>query len=88
MTPLLDVAGLSKAYRLPGGRRLLAVDDVDLRLDRGRTLAIVGESGCGKSTLGRLLLRLDEADAGRILLDGVDVRALRGAGLRATTSGS
>ena len=80
---LLSATGLRKTYPLPGHRRLLAVDGVDLRLDRGRTLAIVGESGCGKSTLGRLLLRLDEADAGEILLDGRDVRALRGAALRA-----
>ncbi len=83
MTPLLEAAGLRKSYPLGRGRRLLAVDGVDLRLDRGRTLAIVGESGCGKSTLGRLLLRLDEADAGQIRLDGQDIRALRGAGLRA-----
>jgi oligopeptide/dipeptide ABC transporter ATP-binding protein len=84
--PLLRAQGLSKSFALPGAggrRRLLAVDTVDLSVDRGRTLAVVGESGCGKSTVGRLLLRLQEADAGRILLDGADVRALDRRGLRA-----
>jgi oligopeptide/dipeptide ABC transporter ATP-binding protein len=81
-TPLLAAEGLHKAYNLPGGRSLLAVDGVDIHLDRGETLAVVGESGCGKSTLGRLLLRLEQPDAGRMLLDGVDVRGLTGAALR------
>ena len=76
---LLVAEGLSKAFVLPGGRRLVAVDDVSLSLERGRTLAVVGESGCGKSTLGRLLLRLQDADAGRVLLDGAVVGATDGA---------
>jgi oligopeptide/dipeptide ABC transporter ATP-binding protein len=80
--PLLHAEALHRAYPLPGGRALRAVDGIDLALERGQTLAVVGESGCGKSTLGRLLLRLEEADAGRILLDGVDLRALRGGALR------
>ena len=79
---LLRAENLHRAYPLPGGRSLRAVDGIDLTLRRGETLAIVGESGCGKSTLGRLLLRLEEADAGRILLDGTDLRGLRGAALR------
>jgi oligopeptide/dipeptide ABC transporter ATP-binding protein len=81
--PLLQAEGLSRTYPLPGGRALRAVDGIDLALARGETLAIVGESGCGKSTLGRLLLRLEEADSGRILLDGTDMRGLRGDALRA-----
>ena len=83
MTPLLQAQGLHKSFALPGGRRLLAVDGVDLQVDRGETLAIVGESGCGKSTLGRLVLRLQEPDAGRIALEGADTHALRGTALRA-----
>ncbi|MGI4953042.1 MAG: ABC transporter ATP-binding protein [Janthinobacterium lividum] len=81
-TPLLRATGLRKAFPLPGGRRLLAVDGVDLALERGRTLAVVGESGCGKSTLGRLLLRLQPADAGRIELGGAEIGTLPGLALR------
>ncbi len=80
--PLLWAEGLSRSFAVPGGRRLLAVDGVTVRLERGRTLAVVGESGCGKSTLGRLLLRLYPADAGRIQLDGVDIETMPNLALR------
>ena len=59
-----------------------AVDGVDLDLPRGGTYGLVGESGCGKSTLGRGLLRLVEPTAGSIVIDGVDVLALKGEALR------
>ncbi|WP_158886773.1 dipeptide ABC transporter ATP-binding protein [Amycolatopsis anabasis] len=84
--PLLAVHGLTKTFPGSGWRahrhRTTAVDGVDFTVDRGETLALVGESGAGKSTVARLLVRLEEPTAGRITFDGAEVTALRGAGLR------
>lgn len=56
--------------------------DFDLTLEPGRTVAVVGPSGAGKSTLSMLPLRFYEPAAGRILLDGIDIRELKLANLR------
>ncbi|MFN9389241.1 MAG: ATP-binding cassette domain-containing protein, partial [Betaproteobacteria bacterium] len=60
-------------------RRLRAVDQASFAIPRGRTLALVGESGCGKSTVARLVTGLYRPSRGRVLFDGVDVTAARGA---------
>jgi peptide/nickel transport system ATP-binding protein len=52
---------------------LRAVDDVSFRIERGRTLALVGESGCGKSTVARLMVGLHEPTRGRVRFGGVDL---------------
>jgi oligopeptide/dipeptide ABC transporter ATP-binding protein len=69
------LAGLPLARYLPlrPARAVQAVDDVSLTIHRGEVLGLVGESGSGKSTLGRLLLRLIDADAGQLTLDGTTV---------------
>ncbi|GAB3491374.1 dipeptide ABC transporter ATP-binding protein [Amycolatopsis cihanbeyliensis] len=83
--PLLTVSGLAKTFAGPGWRgrhRRTAVAGVDFTVDRGETLALVGESGAGKSTVARLLVRLEEPTAGGMRFDGAEVAELRGAALR------
>ncbi len=75
---VLQVENLQKEYRTTGsflskGRVVKAVNDVSFVIHKGQTLGVVGESGSGKSSLGRVLLKLLEPDAGRILFDGRDV---------------
>ncbi|HEX3953510.1 MAG TPA: ABC transporter ATP-binding protein [Stellaceae bacterium] len=77
--PLLRIEGLVKHFTLPREnflekhRVLRALDGVDLDVFAGETVGLVGESGCGKSTLARLVVRLEEPTAGRILFDGQDI---------------
>jgi peptide/nickel transport system ATP-binding protein len=84
--PLVEIRNVVKEFQLPhaagSARTLRAVDDVSFTLHRGRTLALVGESGSGKSTTARLVLRLADPTAGRILFDGADVTTARGAQAR------
>ena len=86
--PLLQVRGLSKRFPVAHtffGRPtswLSAVDEVDLDVEAGQTVALVGESGCGKSTLARLILRLIPASAGSVRFGEIDVLQARGAALR------
>ena len=70
--PLIQIKDLKKYFRTPAGL-LHAVDGVNLSVDKGQTLGIVGESGCGKSTLGRLVIRLLEATGGEVLYNGENI---------------
>jgi len=82
MTALLEVDGVVKTFAAPHRRRLRAVDEVSFSLERGRTLALVGESGCGKTTTSRIVARLLEPDEGGVSIDGVDLTHARGGSLR------
>ena len=73
--PLLEVVNLSKQYverrPLSGSKVIIdALKGVDLKIRRGRTLAVIGESGCGKSTLARCLALLENPTRGEIIFDG------------------
>jgi ABC-type microcin C transport system duplicated ATPase subunit YejF len=97
LPPLLEAHYLCKTFSTPANSfsmrssrsngvarsGVAAVDNVSLELAAGETLAIVGESGSGKTTLARMLLRLIEPDSGKLLVEGRDFLAARGAELRA-----
>ncbi len=68
--PVIKVENLSKAY----GDKIV-LDNISFELARGRVYVIMGPSGCGKSTLLRMMIGAEAADAGRVLLDGVDITA-------------
>lgn len=80
--PLLTVSHLSRTFSVGRGEELRAVDDVSFSLHRGQTLGLLGESGSGKSTTARIVVGLERADRGEVLVGGRDVTRLRGAELR------
>ena len=75
---MLVLEGVSRRF----GTKL-AVDDINLEFGEGGFVGVIGRSGAGKSTLLRMINRLVDPSAGRVLHDGVDVTALKGAELRA-----
>ena len=78
---LLEVNHLKKYFPVGAGMNH-AVDDVTFKIEKGRTMGVVGESGCGKSTLGRTIIRLQDATDGQILLNGEDITFAKGKDLR------
>ena len=68
--PMLDVRSISKTYNLHGKPPVRAVVDASIEIPRGGALAVVGESGSGKSTLARMIVGLEAADTGEVLVDG------------------
>ena len=81
MAGLIEVKHLKKYFPTSKGM-LHAVDDVSLKIEKKKTMGVVGESGCGKSTLGRTIIHLLESTGGKIYLEGKDVTDAKGADLK------
>jgi lipoprotein-releasing system ATP-binding protein len=73
--PFLEARGIVKSYPV-GGASLTVLRDLDLQVDAGEMVAIIGASGVGKSTLLHVLGALDRADEGTVTIGGTDLRAL------------
>jgi peptide/nickel transport system ATP-binding protein len=77
----LEFIHVTKQYRVRGHGQLLALNDVSFNISSGRTVALVGQSGSGKSTIAKIIIGLERATTGQVLLDGVPIptggRALR-----------
>jgi oligopeptide transport system ATP-binding protein len=84
--PMLEVRALETHFPVSGSKlasaRVRAVDGVDLTINRGETLGLVGESGCGKTTLGRTILRLIEPTAGQIIFNGREITHINNSEMR------
>lgn len=85
MIPILEVRGLKVSYPtglFRRGRSVHALAGVDLAVEAGESLGLVGESGCGKTTFARCALLLQEPAAGSVYFDGCDLHSLSAVGLR------
>ena len=78
---LVEAKHITRRFPTAGGRELVACNDVNLKLYKGKTLGLVGESGCGKSTFMRFLVWLDRPSEGEIWYRGEDITRIKGAHL-------
>lgn len=81
MSDCIEIRNLKKYFNVPKGT-LHAVDDVSFKIEKGKTLGVVGESGCGKSTLGRTIIHLLDSTDGQIFFNGEDITKVKGKKLR------
>ena len=81
--PLIEIINLKKVYQVPGGE-VVALDGINLNIERGQIYGIIGMSGAGKSTLIRCMNRLDTPTEGQILIDGQNILAMNEKQLMAT----
>lgn len=87
--PIVEINALTTEFISRQGllgrqvRVVRALDSVNLKVNRGETLGVVGESGCGKTTLGRSIIRLTEPISGEVIFEGTDLLRLSDADMQA-----
>lgn len=85
---IVEVKNLKQYFPIKAGlmQRVVgyvkAVDDISFKIERGKTMGLVGESGCGKTTVGKTLLRLLKPTGGHVIFDGTDIMTLDSKELR------
>ncbi len=75
---ILETRNVSRHFPASDGRTLIANNNINLKMYKGKTLGLVGESGCGKSTLMKMLVSLDKPTSGEIIFKGMDISQLKG----------
>lgn len=78
---MIELIGVTKSFETDHGK-ILAADNVSLKIEKGEIYGIIGFSGAGKSTLVRCINLLERPDSGKVLVGGEDITALRGHALR------
>lgn len=74
---MIEIIGLTKVYKMPGGVKVRALDGVDLSVERGEFAAVMGSSGSGKSTLLHVIGGVDVPTSGRVEIDGENIHKMK-----------
>ena len=74
---LVELRGISKSFR-KGDETITPLDNIDLDVEEGEFISLMGKSGTGKSTLLNLVSGIDRPDSGTITVDGIDLRQVAG----------
>lgn len=77
---MIEIKGLTKVYKMPGGIKVRALDGVDLSVERGEFVAVMGSSGSGKSTLLHIIGGVDVPTSGKVEIDGENVHTMKPSG--------
>ncbi|WP_114603733.1 ATP-binding cassette domain-containing protein [Staphylococcus sp. EZ-P03] len=74
---LLEVKNLKQYFNVGKRNEVRAVEDISFKIFKGETFGLVGESGCGKSTTGKALIKLNDATAGEVYYEGVNIQDIK-----------
>ncbi len=74
MSVFVQVDHVNRVFNLPNGEQYIALKNIELKIDKGEFITLLGHSGCGKSTLLNIIAGLDKASEGGIILEGREVR--------------